>query len=303
MHKIIHFIKYNNALTVGMALILFLTGGAFANEGVRNAVIGEEIVTKRGIDNSQIISADLANFDLSLRIRNVTEDDASYYVSYSYQIMAIKDDIWQRVSKEKTLNVSKARLGEMDLGVYVAEELGQMAEHETGYLKEVQDIEKKKGPQAHIVSVEYTGLKGLVFDSASKAFPGYEPKTEKTASEITGVFNPAPAENIESSTANNVQPSTINSQPQIVREVIDKEVIKEIIREMLSNQSTEQPPISDIPSESTPTEPAPTEIPVPTQEPGQAELAPESAPAESTPEPASEPTQEPTPAPEIPTEP
>ena len=63
--------------------------------------------------------------------------------------------------KEKNLNVSKSRLGDADLGFYLAEELKQLTDREMAYMKEVQSIEKNKGAQKQTESVEYTGLKGL----------------------------------------------------------------------------------------------------------------------------------------------
>ena len=78
----INFIKYNNAFTIIFALVLFSAGGAFANEKVRDTVIGQTIVTKKGMDNTQIISANLDKFDMGLKIKSVREDEKFYYVNF-----------------------------------------------------------------------------------------------------------------------------------------------------------------------------------------------------------------------------
>ena len=61
------------------------------------------------------------------------------------------------------------------------------------YMKEVQSIEKSKGGQKQVESVEYTGLKGLVFDNRTKEIVGYEAvkEEENQKAEILGVFNPS----------------------------------------------------------------------------------------------------------------
>ena len=56
MKKLVQFIKYNNAFTIIISLVMFSTAGAFANENVRETVIGQTIITKQGTDNTQIIS-------------------------------------------------------------------------------------------------------------------------------------------------------------------------------------------------------------------------------------------------------
>jgi len=45
-------------------------------------------------------------------------------------------------------------LGQKDLGFYVTEELSEVADYQLSYLKEVQKIEKEKGLQKLVASVE-----------------------------------------------------------------------------------------------------------------------------------------------------
>jgi len=91
--QITNFIKYHNLFTIILGLVFIATAGAFANEGVRNTVIGEEIVTEIGVDNSQLLSADLDNFDINLKINNILEDEENYYVDYTFNTIAVRDNL------------------------------------------------------------------------------------------------------------------------------------------------------------------------------------------------------------------
>lgn len=174
-NKIIHFIKYHNAFTIGLVLVVVISGSAMASEGVRNAVIGGETIERQGIDNTIILSADIDNFDFQMRIEGVTEDEKDYYVAYSYNTMAIQDNIWQTVVKEGILTVSKSALAGGDLGLYVSEELGEIIDNQLAYLQEVQTIEGQKGKTLAYETTKYNGLIGLVLNSKTKVLPGYEP--------------------------------------------------------------------------------------------------------------------------------
>ncbi len=179
LNKIIHFIKYHNAFTIGVAVVFIIGASAFANEGVRDAVIGEKIVKESGIDNSRLLIADLNNFNFGLQITNIQEDAENYYIIYSHQTWIIKNNAWQPATKEGKMIVSKNSLNGGDLGLYLSEELGELVEYEIKYLKEVQGIENKKGLQQKVVSVDYTGLRGLALDIKSKTFRGYKPGVVK----------------------------------------------------------------------------------------------------------------------------
>lgn len=185
--KIINFVKYHNAFTIGLILAFVFSGAIFASEDLRDAVIGETIVTQSGVDNSALLAADLDNFDFGMTITGVSEDPEpsssasygagpqNYYVDYTYQTLAIKDNVWQVISRQATLTVSKVALADQDLGLYVAEELGEIVDSELAYLKEVQQKEKEKGQTFVQETTKYTGLIGLVLNPVTKELPGYEP--------------------------------------------------------------------------------------------------------------------------------
>lgn len=187
MQSIIGFIKYHNLVPIILGVVLLATASAFANEGVRNAVIGEEIIIENGIDNSLILVADLDNFDMALQIQNITEDNEKYYVDYAFRTIAIQDNRWQEVWREKRLAVSKKNLGDEDLVSYLMKELGQVVDNELAYLKEVQAIEREKGLQKIVASVKYTGLRGLLSDLREKILP--EPVCQPADEVCDGIDN------------------------------------------------------------------------------------------------------------------
>lgn len=175
LKKIIQFIKYHNAFTIGLILVFVASGVIFANDNVREAVIGKAEVERQGINNSALLAADLDNFDFGMTIVGVSEDDQNYYVSYTYRTLDIKDNVWQEISRSETLTVSKTGLRGRDLGLYVAEELGEIIDSELAYLKEIQQKEEEKGHTFVQETIKYTGLIGLVLDPVTKELPGYEP--------------------------------------------------------------------------------------------------------------------------------
>ncbi len=188
--KIINFFKYHNAFAIGISLVLVLTFSAMASEDVRNAVIGEKIVTEQGVDNSQLLPVDLDNFDVDLKIDNVLEDEENYYIDYSFNTIAVRDNVWQPVVKAEKFTVNKNALGNRDLGIYLAEELGEVAQAEITYLKKAQKTERERGLTQIVRTTDYTGLIGLTLDLKNKVLPGYEPVIKPPAIEIAQITQP-----------------------------------------------------------------------------------------------------------------
>jgi len=174
--KIINFIKYHNAFVI---IVMFIFAASFsalaANENLRDKVLGEKIVTESGIDNSVILAADLENFDLEMKILDVREDEDNYYLDYQFRTLGIQENVWQTILRQKELKISKKVLAEQDLGLYVAEELGEMIDYELAYLKEIQENENKKGNDRIVQETKYEGLLGLVISTKTKELsPEYE---------------------------------------------------------------------------------------------------------------------------------
>ena len=236
----IRFIKYNNGFVIILGLVFAVSGGVFANETSRDAIIGKTIVTRMGVDNSQIVGADLGSFNMDFKIIKVTEDDRGYNIGYSYNTIYIKDNVWQPLIKEGEMYVSKAGLGDKDLGLYIADELGQKADREVAYLKEVQSIEKSKGVLKQAESVEYTGLKGLVFNSETKELAGYKPvkEQENQKAEVAGVFNPSTKteEENKGETGDNENKTETGPQVTVVKEVVSRETIMKMVKDALAKE-------------------------------------------------------------------
>jgi hypothetical protein len=183
--KIINFIKYNNAFTIAMAMVLFGGGAIFAaSPDARDAVIGKEIVKVAGIDNSVLLNADIDNLDLRMKVENVREDTDNYYVDYSFSTFGIEGNIWQTISRKAQMIVSKASLAGQDLGLYVQSQLANVAQNEIAYLKQAQSAEKEKGLTQIVRTTEYSGLIGLVLDAKNQILPGYEPVVKPEPSEL-----------------------------------------------------------------------------------------------------------------------
>ncbi|MCK4891250.1 MAG: hypothetical protein KAS78_01145, partial [Candidatus Pacebacteria bacterium] len=207
--KIINFIKYSNVFTI-VALIAFvaIASAVASNDSIKKNIIGEEVVETQGVDNTLLLAEDLDNFDLEMKIIGVAEDSESsddlksinlgnYYVDYQYKTLAIQDDVWQAVLKEKHLVVSKEELQGEDLGLHVSEELGEIIDYEISFLKEVQENEKEKGQTLVQETTKYTGLIGLVLDTKTKELPGYEPVVKPSAVEVNNNLQDSSTQSME----------------------------------------------------------------------------------------------------------
>ncbi len=177
--RIVIFIKYHNALPLGLMLIfLSVTGALAANEDIRDATV-EAVLSKKtavtSVDNSFIVRTNLDQFTPTAQITDVTEDDENYYIIYTLNTIDISDGVWGTISRSKEITVSKAFLGKRDLGLYLAKEIKEVVDKQSEHLKEVQNIERKNGATQKIVAITYSGLIGKFLDSKEEAIVGYEP--------------------------------------------------------------------------------------------------------------------------------
>ena len=222
--KIINFIKYHNAFSIGFMIVFVGFSAAFAASPDLRDVLVSSQDSVRSIDNSYISTADLDNLNFNLQITDITEDGENYYIVYNYRTIAIQDYVWQEVQKEKSLTVSKKALGDKDLGLYVAEQLGQNIDNELSYLKEVQTIEKEKGLTPKIVATQYAGLIGKLLEPKEKVFEDYQPVVQE----------PEPAPAIVEETASTLVQQEI--EPPIAIPSIDRESLRQMIQELLGSQ-------------------------------------------------------------------
>jgi len=195
INKIAHFAKYHNGFVVGLMLAFFGGAAIFAaSPATREAVLGKEIISQTGVDNSAILAADLDDFDFEIKINDVAEDENNYYVDYSFRTLEIQDNIWQAAQRRSSMTIDKLSLAGKDLGLYVQEQLVQIAQNEQNYLKQVQAAETKKGPTQIARAAEYTGLIGLVLDAKNAILPGYDPVVKPAPVELTVASPDAPEE-------------------------------------------------------------------------------------------------------------
>lgn len=203
--RFVHFFSYHNAVPLAAMFIFLSSGVALAqSEVVQEQVISEETIV-RSIDNGYIIEMDLEDFDPRLRIVSVTEDEDFFFVEYEYQTIDIDDYVWKDVEVTSTLSVSKEGLGSRDLGLYVAEQLGEEIEAKMAYLKDVQKVETQKGLSRKVATTEYKGLVGKYLDSEEIVFDGYKPLKDEprpvVASVDEAVVSAAISENNQMSAA------------------------------------------------------------------------------------------------------
>ncbi|MBT9171319.1 MAG: hypothetical protein DDT18_01693 [Actinobacteria bacterium] len=237
--KIINFIKYHNAFSIGFIVVFvgFSLSLAASPEFRENFISSQDIV--RSVDNSYILAADLDNFNFALQITGITEDADNYYLTYTYKTIAIQDYLWQEVEKENTLTVSKSVLGDRDLGLYVAEELAEVIDYELSYLKEVQQIEKEKGLTQKIVATQYAGLIGRFLSPEEKVFEGYQPVVQPE--EVVSQPQEGVALQAGTGSEENLAPQPVTQQMPV-----DRELIRQLVQEILAQQrtpATEQPPV------------------------------------------------------------
>lgn len=175
MSKISNFIQYHNSFTIAVMVIFMGASVSFAaNPELRQGVLAEK-ETVRSIDNTYVVNTDFNVYDWGVKVNSVTEDTEQYYVDYTYYTIEVKDYIWQPIPVVDSVKISKKELGARDLGLYVADQLGQVTDRQTSYLKEVQKKEKKNGIAQKVVAVEYSGLVGQFLSADEKTFDGYQP--------------------------------------------------------------------------------------------------------------------------------
>ena len=186
--KLINFIKYHNAFTIGLLILFIISTAVFADENVRDGVIGKQVKEVNGVNNTALLKVDLASFDLAMQITNIQEDGEKFYVDYTFKTFEIKDNVWQEVAKDQVLIIDKNALADRDLGEYIAKELGEVADSQLLYLNKTQTQEKEKGQTMALETIDYTGLIGLVMSPKTKELVGYTPEPEQKVTDSPRVF-------------------------------------------------------------------------------------------------------------------
>jgi hypothetical protein len=174
LQKILHFIKYNNATVIILAVILILGGGALA---AGPEAIGQKQTSVQGVDNTALLAADPENFNMDFKIENIEQDGEYYYVTYSYLDLAILDNAWQYQLNSKTQKVSQKI--KQDIGEYMAKFLAKHHEARMRELKQEKSQAEAQGLEKREQVTEYSGLIGKTLDVVAAVFPGYEPVVKR----------------------------------------------------------------------------------------------------------------------------
>ena len=242
MKQIVHFVQYHNFFTIAVMVVFMGAGVSFAASPELRQGVLSQTETARSVDNSYVINTDFDNYDMGLKIQSVTEDAGIYYIDYTYNVVGVKDYMWQPVATAGSIKVSKKELSGRDLGLYVADQLGQMIDQQIAYLKEVQAKEKKNGVTQKVLAVEYSGLVGQFLSTDEKTFDGYAPvvtppppeQQEQTAA-VVGAQDANPLNTVAGQDAPPTAPTT--SRSSLTREEVEQ-LIRARVAELLADSTT-----------------------------------------------------------------
>jgi len=285
-----HFLEYHNAVPIALGVLFLGSGAAFAATNPDAIYSTQQQVLS--VDNTYIANKDLSTFMPRIMITAVTEDDANYYVAYTFSTIDVKDYVWRDLDKSQTMKVAKSALGPRDLGLYVSEQLGQLLDHEMDRLEESQATERRK-ISLKTVANAYGGLVGKFLDSSTETLPGYTPVV------VAPPPPPPPAQDQVAAAAVPEEEGTPAPVEPVASDQPTREEIEQLIRDRVAELLAQANLSGSTTSSSTtqnnlPPAPAPEPTPAPTPEP---EPTPTPEP-ETTPTPTPEPEPTPTPEPE-----
>jgi hypothetical protein len=190
MRSLIDFIKFNNAVPISLAVLLLGAGAVVAaNPAVRETFFPTEagpIGPPPAAETGTLLATDLASFDMAFRVDSVVDAGESYRIGYSYRTLEVTGTAWQRADKTRRMDIPKELLGKRDLGLYAAEQIGQVMDREIAYLGEVQSQALRPEPETGTAS-EYAGLVGRSLDADGKHFAGYKPVVKESSAENEAV--------------------------------------------------------------------------------------------------------------------
>ena len=308
MRNLSRFLQYNNAVPIVLSVLVLGGGSVFA--ATDPAALLSKQQTVMSVDNTYIATKDLSSWSPVVNITAVTEDSDNYYVTYALSTIDVKDYVWQDVVKNNSITVSKADLGDRDLGLYVTDLLNNVVRNESAYLAQVQEKEKASITQK-MVATTYGGLVGKFLNDSTETLPGYEPVIPLPVAAPTDPATPiavaTPVPDTEQQPINQ-QIDRLLSQNQAASSTpstIDTSASS------TPGVATTSTPVADTPPVATSTPPAPVEatstdpvssggsatsstpiVPAPPADTGAAS----STPIDNTPVPVSTPTQDPAPS-------
>ncbi len=209
--SVLHFVQYHNAVPIALGFLFLGAGGVFA--ATNPDVLYSETQEVLSVDNTYVVNTDFSSYSPTIQILTVTEDDASYYVSYRLSTIDVVDAVWRDTTKDIVLKVDRGVLGEYgDLGLYVTEQLNQVVARELAYLNEVQQLERRQVSQK-VVATAYSGLIGGFLDSSTETVPGYVPVVTPPI-ELPQPAETQPQPSSTAGAASGLSPSPSQNAPQ-----------------------------------------------------------------------------------------
>lgn len=223
MRSLLNFLKYHNAVPVAVAVLVLGTGAVFAaNPSVREAFFPTDsgpMGPSPAPEAEALRATDIGSFDMAFRVDAVREKADGYQVAYSYRTLEVVDRAWRTVSKAKIMDVPKALLGKRDLGLYAAEQIGQVMDREIAYLSEVK-TQLVGSVTAGDDAGRYSRLAGKTLDLSDREFDGYRPVVKEKEEEKP----PAPVTTL-----------SLPGQDEPVQTVLSKEEVRQIILDSIAN--------------------------------------------------------------------
>ncbi|GEM_PF-3396831 len=256
LKKISHFIQYHNFFSLGITLVFAGASASFAASPELRAEVVAQNEVVRSADNTYVINTNFDDYDMGLKIQSVTEDGDKYYIDYIYNTVESVDYVWKQVPKTGSMKVSKKELEGRDLGLYVADQLGQIIDQQISYLKEFQKEQKSEGETRKVVAIEYSGLVGRFLETNEKVFEGYQPviPPSEVASNQSANSNVA-AVVMSASGALSTPPASLLTREEV------QGLIRDTVRQLLLQS---QQPVATTTPMVTPSSAATTTPPTPT---------------------------------------
>lgn len=249
MKSFLDFVKYNNAFPIILSVVILGTGAVFAaSPELRQTVFPSAGKTSaptapKKTDASKLLSEDISDFDLRLRIDTVTEDTGNYHVAYSYTTFEVVDGAWKEVRKNAKMDIPKALLGKRDLKSYLVEQIGQVIDREVAYLSEAKAAVKTK-PSVE-KSKEYASLSGTEIDAEARK------AAEKSGSSPSVTDEPKP------STVNEETKAATTPGVTLTKEEVNEMIVKAVSDFLAIDTSMPEPLPETLPTEE-PTEKTPS---------------------------------------------
>ncbi len=179
MRSLLNFLRYHNTVPIILGVLLFGTGVLFAaHPQVRETFFPTDagpIGPPPQPNKNVLLSTDVEDFSMEFQITSVEHLDDLYRVQYTYRTLEVGANGWQITPKSKVLEIYEQTLGHRDVGLYAAEQIGQVMDREVAYLGEVRNQNQAIVQAKTETTQQYEALIGKTLNQEDKTFSGYVP--------------------------------------------------------------------------------------------------------------------------------